>query len=376
MYEEEVIFVSNFTHPSCHASTIVELPNGDLACAWYAGTSEGAKDVAIFLSIKRKNNKTCFKTQEIHCPKNAKSNLTIANNQSPPLHYQNKWSTPEIVVDTPGHSEGNPVLFTSPDNKLWLFYVTMFGTKWDECKVFYKTAVANQLPITFGSPITLQNELGWMTRNKPIILKHETSNRQQATDNENYTILLPLYDERKWHSFVLISYNSGKHWKKYGDISSPFGVIQPTVVELEDGKLLMFMRTGFNIKTEHTNKKIINEGFIWKSYSFNGGKTWSQAKPTNLPNPNSGIDMVKLKSGKLVLAFNNSSTARSPLNVAISDDEGENWLIKTVEDRPGEYSYPAIIQSSDGLIHLVYTNRRVNIKHITFSEDWFYQSEQ
>ncbi len=86
--------------------------------------------------------------------------------------------------------------------------------------------------------------------------------------------------------------------------------------------------------------------------------------------------MVKLKSGKLVLAFNNTSIARSPLNIAISDDEGENWLIKTVENRPGEYSYPAVIQTSDGLIHLVYTNRRVNIKHITFSEDWFYQSDQ
>ncbi len=261
MYEEEVIFVSNFTHPSCHASTIAELPNGDLACAWYAGTSEAAKDVAIFLSIKRKI-KTDSKTQKISCPQNTNSKLTITTNQPPQSDYQNNWSTPEIVVDTPGHSEGNPVLFASPDNKLWLFYVTMFGTKWNECKIFYKTALANQLPISFGAPITLQNKLGWMTRNKPITLKHATNNRQQSKDNENYTVLLPLYDERNWHSFVLISRDSGRHWQKYGDISSPFGVIQPTVVELEDGKLLMFMRTGFNIKTDQTNRSIVKEGFI------------------------------------------------------------------------------------------------------------------
>ena len=84
---------------------------------------------------------------------------------------------------------------------------------------------------------------------------------------------------------------------------------------------------------------------------------------TTLPNPNSGIDAVTLKDGRAVVVYNHTTRGRSPLNVAISKD-GKVWQAALVlEDQPGEYSYPAVIQSGDGLVQITYTWKRQRIKH-------------
>ena len=93
-------------------------------------------------------------------------------------------------------------------------------------------------------------------------------------------------------------------------------------------------------------------------------KTWSELKPLDLPNPNSGIDAVTLKDGRHLLVYNHTATSRSPINVAVSDD-GQAWSAAAVlENTPGEYSYPAVIQSSDGLVHITYTWQRKRVKHV------------
>lgn len=185
-----------------------------------------------------------------------------------------------------------------------------------------------------------------MTKNKPIVLS-------------NGDILLPIYDERDWSSLMMISSDEGKTWKMYGKISTYTGNIQPAVVELPDKRLLAYMRTGGP------------GGYIWKSYSMNFGRNWSKAELTSFRNPNSGIDLIKLKSGRLLLAFNDSKNRRTPLNIAMTKDEYESWsYMKIIESSEGEYSYPSLLQTSDNKIHLVYTNRRINIKHAVFDEEW------
>ena len=105
-------------------------------------------------------------------------------------------------------------------------------------------------------------------------------------------------------------------------------------------------------------------GKICYADSADGGKTWTEAQATSLPNPNSGIDAVALKDGRIVLAYNHTETGRTPLNLAVSRDGGLAWsMFETLESTPGEFSYPAVIQASDGDLHVTYTWNRVKIKH-------------
>jgi len=311
-FQVKNVFELDPRRPSCHGSTITELPNGDLLAAWYAGSYEKAGDVAILCS---------------RLPRE-----------------EDKWSEPIVLADTPDKSEGNPVLFVDDKRNVWLFFVTMYGAGWTTCKIKCKKSTDGGF--TWSKTRVLRHRLGWMTRNKPIIL-------------ENGDILLPVYDETKWHSMVMISEDGGETWRKYGGICAPQGVIQPTVVQLSNCSLLMYMRTGGG------------GGCIWKSVSLDDGRTWSSASPTPLRNPNSAIELVKLASGNIALAFNDTTRGRTPLNIALSLDEGATWPFNGVlEAGEGEFSYPAIIQDADGYIHIVYTNRRVNIRHVKTNEAW------
>jgi predicted neuraminidase len=107
---------------------------------------------------------------------------------------------------------------------------------------------------------------------------------------------------------------------------------------------------------------------VLQATSEDQGKSWSALKPTTLLNPNSGIDAVTLQDGRHILVYNNTKKGRSPLNVAISSD-GQNWQdIAILENEPnGEFSYPAVIQSTDGKIHITYTWKRKKIKHVVMT---------
>lgn len=310
MYRAEKICEPMPNFRSCHASTITELPNGDLRAAWYAGSREGAKDVAIFTSRS--------------------------------LLGSDRWMYPKMVVNTPNCSEGNPVLFVDANGQTWLFYVTMYGDGWTRCKVYYLKS--NTMGKRWDERNVLREELGWMTRNKPLYLS-------------NGDILLPVYDERSWSSMVMISGDGGETWNTYGNLSSPKGVIQPTVVQRGDGSLLMLMRS--------------RDGEIWRSTSDDSGRSWEAAQPTELPNPNCSVDMVRLHSGNIALVYNDTQHGRTPLTVALSTDEGETWGYKRdLETERAEYSYPAVIQTRDGGIHITYTYRRVSIMHVEIDEAW------
>ncbi|MBC7321211.1 exo-alpha-sialidase [bacterium] len=320
------LFKSFEGKPMSHASNILELSNGDILAVWYAGTYETSPDEAILMSRLKKNSKN--------------------------------WEEPKVLVDTPGKADGNPVLFEG-NGKVYLFYVTIEGGGlpenvgsnypeaiktgtsikggWDTCPIKYK--ISTDFGETFGEERIFRKEWGWMIRNKLLRLS-------------NGEVLFPMYDEVNWKAIFGLSKDL-KAWEFTGYITTPKGCIQPAVVELEEGHLLCFLRT--------------RDGFIYRTESYDYGRSWDRSEPTTLKNPNSGIDLIKLKDGKLVVVFNDSFDKRTPLNIGLSEDNGKNWKIWDLETGEGEYSYPSVIQSGNGLIHLVYTYRRETIRHLVLS---------
>jgi predicted neuraminidase len=153
------------------------------------------------------------------------------------------------------------------------------------------------------------------------------------------------------------STDGGKTWQRFGPIAvpgKPYGLIQPALLPTRAGTILALCRSR-------------GIGFICQAESKDGGRTWSAARPTELPNPNSGIDAVRSTTGDFYLVYNHSKKGRTPLNLARSTDDGKTWkTVATPEDTPGEYSYPAIIQTGDGKLHVSYTYNRKHIKHLTY----------
>jgi predicted neuraminidase len=291
---------------SCHASTVVEAEPGKLLAAWFGGQAEGAADVKVWL---------------------ARFDGTA-------------WSAPEVAAEEPGFPCWNPVLFRGRSKTLSLFYKagpnpmswsgyvrrsTDGGRTWGKVE---------QLPAGLLGPI----------KNKPI----------QRADG---AILAgtSVESHRAWACWLERSADDGKTWRRFGPIAvpdHPYGIIQPTLLEKADGTVTALCRSR-------------GLGFVCRADSSDGGETWSAAQPTELPNPNSGIDAVRTSDGDWFLVYNHTKQGRSPLNLARSADEGKSWkTVKTLEEEPGEFSYPAIVQASDGQLHVTYTWNRRHIKHL------------
>jgi predicted neuraminidase len=309
----EFIFITA-PFPSCHASTIVELANGTLMAAWFGGTGEGKPDVAIWGSRRSATG----------------------------------WSAPVELAREPDTPAWNPVLFHSRNGRLWLYYKFgpspsgwTAGRRWshDDGKTW---SAAEHLPAGILGPI----------RAKPLVMSDGTI--VAGSSVESY---------HAWAAWVERSVDNGKTWVKHGPITAPArgstsetsGIIQPSVIELGKNRLRFYARSTKDI------------GRICVSDSYDSGKSWTEALPTELPNPNSGIDAVRLKDGRVVLVYNNTTIGRTPLNLAVSKD-GERFRdFETLEDDPGEYSYPALIQGADGDLHLTYTWNRRRIRYVAIN---------
>ena len=317
--EAEPFFVARYVcrpderRPSAHGATLCELVDGTLLCAWYGGSREYGLDVSIM-------------------------GARLAPGAD-------AWSAAAVWADAPERTMGNPVLFPEPDGgRLWLFYVVLYGERWTSGRIHYRHSADGGR--SWGGEQTLTDELGQMTRNA-IHLRDDGA------------WLLPLYDERDWSAYVLISLDRGASWRRSNAMRSPSGVIQPALVPAPDGRLLAFLRTGGL------------GGLVWRSESADGGETWTAPAPTALPNPNAAVDATVTEGGAIVLAFNNTPSGRTPLNVALSPDGGQTWPhCRAIETAAGEYSYPAIARAQAGLFHVVYTYRRTHIKHVAFNEAW------
>ena len=309
--KKDFVFGDKRPFAQCHASTLIRLDNGQFLIAWFGGTEEKNPDVGIWLSKGQPG----------------------------------KWSDPVEVAKIREDAHWNPVLQRTDDGKIYLYFKV--GKEIAQWETWVKTSEDDGKTWSEAYELVKGDKGGrGPVKNKLIELSSGT------------WIAGASNEVNRWEVFVDRSEDKGKTWK-----ASPYfkidtteikgkGAIQPTLWESKPGNVHMLIRT--------------TGGLIGRSDSYDNGKTWSAIKKTNLPNPNSGIDLAKLSDGTLALAYNPDDKnwgSRSPLSIALSFDNGKNWPDKFDLDKGSkedEFSYPAIISWGDS-VAVTYTWNRKKI---------------
>lgn len=293
--------------PECHASTIVETEDGFLA-AWFGGTREGDKDVCIYASAKED---------------------------------EERWGIPVkvadgIVNDTLQYPCWNPVLYKRDNGDIILYY--KIGPNPREWWGMYKISIDDGK--SWSEPIKIPDNMLGPIKNKPVRLS-------------DGTIMYPTSIEtmEMWNIYVETSDQDLKNWRKIAIDNNNFNAIQPTILLHKNNRIQMLCRS--------KEKKIL------ETWSKDMGETWTSVTATSLPNNNSGIDAVTCSNGLHLLVYNPITKGRNKLSLAGSYD-GKIWedLMILENQTEGEFSYPAIIQSRDGTIHITYTYNRNTIKYV------------
>lgn len=303
--------------PQSHAATIAETPKG-LVVAFFGGTRERNPDVCIWVC----------------------------------RYEDGKWTAPQNVADgvlaDQRYPTWNPVLYQVPNGDLLLFY--KIGANPSTWKGYLKTSQDNGVSWSAAKPLP-EGFIG-PVKNKPILLSNGNLICPTSTEGNK--------GANSWLIHFEMSPDFGKTWRRVGPVQAGKDVnaIQPSVLDHGNGKLQMLARS--------KNRAIL------ESWSDDNGETWSSLAKTSLPNNNSGTDAVTLKDGRFALVYNHvlppgdlAKGPRTPLNLSVSKD-GKNWYAGAIlEDSAiSQYSYPSIIQTRDGMLHIVYTWRRERIKHV------------
>jgi len=304
--------------PESHAATLAETPEG-LVVAWFGGTKERNPDVEVWMSKQNTNGKWT-------------APVSIANG---------------IINDNLRHACWNPVLYQVPKGDLLLFYKV--GPNVAEWKGWMKRSKDHGK--TWSSAIALPNDCLGPVKNKPVLLDNGILIAASSTEGS-----------KGWNLHMEFSSDMGITWTRGADLLADKGIkaIQPSILKHADGRLQLLART--------------QQRALAEAWSSDNGKTWSTVSLSSMPNNNSGADAVTLTNGMQLLVYNhvvahdsikNGKGPRTPLNLAISKD-GLKWSAALVlEDSPiSQYSYPSIIQSADGMVHVVYTWRREGIKYV------------
>ncbi|MCH2254207.1 MAG: exo-alpha-sialidase [Vicinamibacterales bacterium] len=308
--------------PSAHASTIVETADG-FAAAWFGGTAERNPDVGIWLS---RHNGTGW---------------------SPPVEVANG-----IQEDGRRHPCWNPVLFQPSRGPLLLFYKVgpSPGAWWGLVRT------SSDQGRTWSAAIRLPDGVLGPIRAKPVELGPGRLLAGSSTEHDGWVVHMERFSteaqtEDGWQR-ALVSANA---WKQGRPLNDPveYSAIQPTILVHSTTELQILCRS--------------QQGLITQAWSTDGGVTWGPMSPTDLPNPSAGIDALRLRDGRFLLVYNPTTRGRRRLAVAVSDD-GRRWRrgVDLENASDGEYSYPAMIQAADGLVHVTYTWRRQRIRHVVF----------
>lgn len=357
----ELIFPLQEKH--VHGSTIINLPNGDMLAAWFYGSGERKEDDVKIMGARLKKG-------------------------------EKKWTPPFLMADTYGIPDCNPVLFMNTKNELFLVWIAVQSNLWEqsvlrfrmarnysgngapdwnwqddillkpgdgfgtEVEKKFKALPANKdgwagyapryddMIIAASKDIT-KRSFGWMTRIQPLILK-------------TGRILLPLYSDGLNMSMMAISDDDGQTWRPSLPVVGR-GPIQPALAVKNNGDIVAMMRDSGG---EPTRVQI--------SISTNNGESWSAAEKTDIPNTAS-VELFNLKDGRWAFIGNDIDDGRYRLSLFISEDEGKSWKWKTsLEEKEkdgGSFSYPGMVQSTDGILHITYSyhesSSKKSIKHIT-----------
>lgn len=315
---------------SGHASTLVQMRDGNILTAWFGGSWEKGCDVALWIARR----------------------------------IQGAWEKPRKLVDVRGVAMWNPVLFQKEDGGVILFYKV--GESISIWKTWFVETYDNGETFSTLQELVPGDESGGRgpVKNKPIRLK-------------DGTVLAPASLEgSEWDAFVDISKDDCKTWEaselvpvrrvstnNIQMVDRPYnkhylygkGIIQPTLWQDDSGAVHMLLRS--------TSSR------IFRSDSVDGGRTWNLAYDTGLPNNNSGIDLVRMNNGNIVLVYNPRENLpnyykgpRTPLVVAVSKDNGETFEeVCVLENAQGNYCYPSVICNNKDEIMITYTWNRETI---------------
>ncbi|NQU54840.1 MAG: exo-alpha-sialidase [Bacteroidetes bacterium] len=364
--KEELIFTPQHEHS--HGSSIVALPNGDFLAAWFQGSGERNSDDVRIMGARLEKGK-------------------------------NEWSLPFLMADTHGLPDCNPVLFLNNKGKLFLVWIAVQGNQWEGSILRTRTTTDysksgapvwewqdnilikpgnefveeiakkfDELPelehgwagyaplydnlIKEASKNKVNRSIGWMTRIKPLIL-------------ENGRIILPLYSDGYNLSICAISDDDGETWKASKPIVGR-GPIQPALALRKNGDIVAYMRDSGDAPAR-----------VHKSISKDNGESWSYTVKTDIPNTAS-VELQVLQDGRWAFFGNDITDGRYRLVLMLSDDEAETWKWKEYIENDskgseGSYSYPCLIQTEDGLVHITYSYRtgvtEKSIKHVVVNTD-------
>ena len=355
----------------CHAANLMPLPDGTLGCVWFGGTQEGVADISVWFSRRSAAG----------------------------------WSTPVRLSDDAERSEQNPILFPAPDGTLWLLHTAQRSGHQDTALVRCRRSTDGGA--TWSAPEQLFAEAGLFVRQPvvvhqgrwlvPVFHCRTTPGVRWSGDNDD--------------SAVMVSSDGGRHWAAHA-VPGSTGCVHMNIVKAADGSgLLAFFRSRW---ADH----------VYRSTSADGGLSWSAPVPTAVPNNNSSIQVVRLASGRLAMVANPVSAAqaterrvslydeiegegegeqaaaayaappagartafwgtpRAPMALLLSDDDGLTWPHRldletgdgycmtnnSAEQRNRELSYPSIVQTPDGSLHVAYTHWRQRIRHLALSEE-------
>jgi predicted neuraminidase len=363
-FSGELIFTPERWHN--HSSAIVELAGGDLLVCWYHGSGERTADDVIVEGARYSK-------------------------------AGGKWGPRFTLADTPLFPDTNPTMFVDSRGRLFLLWAVIVANQWETALMKYRISTdykdASRPPrweyqdnillipknieartkevlakdaAGSGPPAARAAKLieragdkyfarmGWFTRTHPLELP---SGR----------ILVPLYSDGYSFGLMAISDDHGYTWTASEPIVG-YGSIQPSVVRKKDGTLVAYLRD---------NGPPPKRAQI--SFSKDEGVSWTPARDTDIPNPGTSLEVIGLRDGNWVMAYNDLERGRYSLAVALSDDEGATWKWKRhLDGSPdkaanSQYHYPSVIQSKDGAIHVSYsyfTPEGKSIKHVRFNEDW------
>ncbi|QDV27813.1 sialidase family protein [Aureliella helgolandensis] len=345
----------------------METAAGDLIVSWYRGSGERtADDVAVYGSRLRAG--------------------------------ESEWSDAFLMADYPGFPDCNTAMMIDDREQLWLFWPTILANSWESCLTNYRVSRNFQEDGTPSweeqglillkpddlAPATLKLLADVTVKLKPVLserLLAEIEEARERIHNKLYQrlgwqprckptvlpsgrILLPLYTDTFSISIMAISDDGGRTWYASGPLVG-LGNIQPAVLRRDDGVLVAYMRDNGPL-----NRVAVCE-------SQDEGLTWGPVVASDLLNPGSGLDGVRLRNGHWLLVYNDQLNGRNRL--AVSEDEGGSWsATRYLENHEsGSYHYPAVIQGQDGRVHVVYSyfvEGGKSMKHVAFSESWIHQT--
>ncbi len=322
----EKVIGTEFPGAYKHPASFMELSNGDFYVSYYGGGGEYEDESKVW-GMRR-----------------------VAGGDA--------WTTPVVIADTPFLGEGNPVVWEAPDEVVWLFYVQRYGDTWSDSRIHAK--ISRDHAQTWSDSFVLAFEPGMMVRSRPIVL-----------NDGDY--LLGVYHEKghdrevvgRRTSSLFLRYDPETHvWTPTNKIYSRQGNLQPSPVQITDDYLVSYSRRGGGYGP-------VTDGWLVRSESRDGGRTWKRGKDSAFPNPNAATDFIKLQNGHLMLVYNDSMTSRDPLSVAISTDNDATYPYRVnLAEGDYDFAYPVALQSRDGRIHVLYTaHERSTIYLATFDEN-------